>query len=377
MPCCKPEPMVMPVESPIQQIQSTLRMSDGEQAGPIFVTGVWRCGGTLLYLLLNQHPDIALFFESDLPALWPMFRTPWSRKAWADKWEYWNASISRHDLDPARLSSPVRSLAEAFELAGREFAEQQGKKRWGCKSPSYLDRLDELAAAFPGARFLIVWRDPEEICRSARNAARSGASGLGIWFARPGTELKSIVVSEVLKKQVDKAQARGAAVYQLHYRDLVGDTENVMREVCEFLKVPFDPDVTILNEADRSAVFKGAHHAFARSDDITSTEARHDALPPKLASKIARYRAYWKARNGDAWLLSQRFAKTDVRSASFWERKTDRLLYLIVRAVDLVPRIVFSLLPLAVWQMYRKIKYKDALWIHRQITDKRTTLSRE
>jgi hypothetical protein len=371
----------VPVESLIERIseqtrketQSTPRTIERGHVPPIFVTGVWRCGATLLYLLLNQHPDISLLYESDLPVLWPMFRTPWGRKAWVAKWEYWNAGISRHDLDPARLFSRVRSLAEAFEVAGREFAARHGKKRWGCKSPSYFDRLDQLARTFPGARFVVVWRDPEEICRSARKAAVSGASGL--WFARPGTDHKSVLASEVLKKQVDGLLAEGAFVHQIHYRDLVGDTPNVMRKLCEFLDVPFDPAVTTLNASDRSAVFKGAHHKLARSSAIVSTEDRHEALPPKLAKKIARYRAYWKTRNGDAWILSQRFAKNDAKQAGFLERTTDRLLYLALRLWDLVPRLVFSILPLSAWQTYRRIKYKDALWVHQQITNKPTTLN--
>jgi hypothetical protein len=48
---------------------------------PVFVVGVWRSGTTLLYSLLNQHPDLRLFYESDLPVLWPMFRFPWGGKA--------------------------------------------------------------------------------------------------------------------------------------------------------------------------------------------------------------------------------------------------------------------------------------------------------
>lgn len=377
------ESVIEPTSEPISE-QTTERtrdesdpttgVPDRELVAPIFVTGVWRCGATLLYLLLNQHPDIALLYESDLPVLWPMFRTPWGRKAWVEKWEYWNASISRHDLDPARLSSRVRSLGEAFEVAGREFAAQHGKQRWGCKSPSYFDRLDRLAKEFPGARFVVVWRDPEEICRSARKAAVSGTSGL--WFARPGTDHKSVFASEVLKKQVDKLLAQGASVYQIHYRDLVGDTPNVMRRLCEFLGVPFDPAVKSLNTADRSAVFKGAHHTLARSSAIVSTESRHEALPPKLAGKIARYRAYWKARDGEEWLLSQRFGVTNAGQPSFWERATDRLMYLALRTWDLVPRVAFSILPLSAWQMYRRVKYKDALWVHRQITSKPTTLAK-
>jgi hypothetical protein len=335
---------------------------------PIFITGAWRCGGTLLYLLLNQHPDIALLYESDLPLLWPMFRLPWERKKWVDKWEFWNASISRHGLDPARLSPDVQSLVEAFEAAGGQYAAQRGKKRWGCKSPSYMDRLEQLAVEFPHAQFVVVWRDPEESCRSAINAAVSGISGM--WFARPGMNRRAIFASKTLKKQVDALRSNGASLCEIHYRDLVSDTKNTLRAICEFLQVPFDPAVTVLGSADRTAVYKGAHHALARGDTIVSTTNRHEGLPPKLAAKIERYKALWKAENGDTWLLSQRFPASGSAKPTPWERAADQLLYAGLRARDIVPRVVFSILPLSAWQTYRRLRYGDAQWLRRQLTDK-------
>jgi hypothetical protein len=340
---------------------------------PIFVTGMFRCGATLLYLLLNQHADIALMYESDLPLLWPMFRVPWGRKTWVDKWEYWNASISRHDLDPARLASPVQSLAKAFERAGREHARRLGKKRWGCKSPSYFDRLEQLLTEFPDARFVVVWRDPEESCRSAMKAAASGSSGM--WFARPGTNLRILLAAKTLKKQVDALWAKGASVHQIHYRDLVTDTTNVMRGICEFLQVPFDPAVAILGNADRSAVYKGAHHSLARGSSIVSSTDRHLALSSALTRKIERYRALWKAQYADTWLLSRRFPEGRTAKPGLWERTTDRMLYAALRVWDIAPRLCFAILPLSAWQTYRRFKYGDAQWVHRQITDKQTTLS--
>jgi hypothetical protein len=360
--------MVMAVQAAAEKSEIHVGMQAQGHVPPIFVTGIWRCGATLLYLLLNQHPDIALLYESDLPLLWPMFRLPWERRRWVDKWEYWNASISRHDLDPARLSSSVRSLAEAFEAAGRQYAAQGGKKRWGCKSPSYLDRLEQLAAEFPHAQFVVVWRDPEESCRSAINAAASGT--FGMWFARPGMNHKLVLASKTLKKQVDALRSKGASVCQIHYRDLVSDTENTMRGICEFLRVPFDPAVTILSSADRSAVYKGAHHALARGSTIVSTTNRHAALPPGLASKIERYRALWKAENGDTWLLSRHFPESGSAKPTPWERATDQLLYVGLRTWDIAPQIFFSILPLSAWKMYRRLKYGDAQWLHGQITDK-------
>ena len=343
-------------------------MQEQERARPIFVTGIWRCGGTLLYLLLNQHPDIALFYESDLPLLWPMFHLPWERKRWVEKWEYWNASIGRHDLDPARLPTSVESLAEAFDAAGSQYAAQRGKKRWGCKSPSYLDRLEQLAAEFPDAQFVVLWRDPEESCRSSINATNSGGSGR--WFARLGMNHKLLLASMTLKKQVDALRSKGASVCEIHYRDLVGDTESTLRKLCEFLQVPFDPATMELSSADRSAVYKGAHHALARGSTIVSTTKRHTALPAKLAGKFERYKALWRAENGDAWLLTRHFPASTSATPSLWERATDQALYAGLQARDIAPRILFSILPLRTWRMYRRLKYGDAEWMRRQMTDK-------
>ena len=356
------------MQSVTEQKQNPAVMHEQEPARPIFVTGVWRCGATLLYLLLNQHPEIALLYESDLPLLWPMFHVPWERKRWVDKWEYWNASISRHDLDPARLSSSVKSLAEAFEAAGHQYAAQRGKKRWGCKSPSYLYRLEQLASEFPDAQFVILWRDPEESCRSAISATASGSSAL--WFARRGMTHRVILASKILKKQVDALRSRGASVCQIHYRDLVGDTRSTMRDVCEFLQVPFDPAMTALSHADRSAVFKGAHHALARGSTIVSSTDRHAALPPDLEGKIERYKALWKAESGDTWLLTRHFPESTSAKPTLSERASDRLLHGALRTRDIVPQILFSILPLSVWQAYRGFRDKDTQWLRRQLTDK-------
>jgi len=356
------------LEETLQEPRASADDCEYGHVPPIFVVGVWRSGTTLLYSLLNQHPDIRLFYESDLPVLWPMFRLPWSRKTWVEKWEYWNAGVSRHDLDPLRLASPVRSLAEAAELAGREYSGQKGKKLWGCKSPSYYDRLEYLAREFPDARFVVIWRDPEEICLSVIRAAVSG-----LWFARPGMTHKALLASQTLKRQRDKLVLMGAALHEIHYRDLVDDTSNTMRGICKFLRVPFTPAVTVLDRADRSAVFEGAHHTLAKSSQIVSRKERKESLPPAITDKIRRYKALWKAEAGDDWQLCQRFSETGATKPGIWERATDRLLFKALRLWDIAPRVLFSILPTSIWQAYRRLKYRDPDFVHRHLTNKETT----
>jgi Sulfotransferase family len=337
-------------------------------SAPIFVVGVWRSGTTLLYALLDQHPDIRLFYESDIPVLWPMFKIPWVRRRWLEKWECWNAGVSRHSLGSIDLMSNTLSLHDAMEWAGRRHAAAAGKKLWGCKSPSYYDRLVDLAREFPQARFIVIWRDPEELCDSVLRAAPSGH-----WFARPGMAHKALLASRTLKGQCDKLVAFGASLHQIHYRELVEDTSTTMRTICQFLQVPFSRSVTVLEKSNRSAVFKGAHHQLARGSEIVSRRRDNKSLSPALRSKIQRYKSLWKAEFGDNWLLSQRFSSASERPGT-WEQAVDTVWFHMLRLWDIAPRLLFSVLPLSVWQAYRKIKYKDTLWLHRQLTDKAAIL---
>src|ERR1017187_2809341 len=122
---------------------------------PLFVVGVWRSGTSLLYALLNQHPEIALLYEGDLPLFWPLFVL--RRRDWAARWDFWNSSLRRHALDDVKQRFQVPAdAATATGLAYREYAAFHGATVWGDKSPTYHSHLGRLAEVFPQARFLII-----------------------------------------------------------------------------------------------------------------------------------------------------------------------------------------------------------------------------
>src|SRR5208282_6091515 len=63
-----------------------------------FVVGVFRSGTSLLNLILNQNPKVALMYECDLwnfPRGLMRFRF---RHNWAERIEFYNQSLSRHGL---------------------------------------------------------------------------------------------------------------------------------------------------------------------------------------------------------------------------------------------------------------------------------------
>ena len=49
------------------------------------------------------------------------------------------------------------------------------------KSPSYCSRLEQLHGLYPGAFFILVWRDPVEIYRSVLKAGQTSR-----FFGKPG-----------------------------------------------------------------------------------------------------------------------------------------------------------------------------------------------
>jgi hypothetical protein len=323
-------------------------------SGPVFVSGVWRSGTSLLYTLLNRHPHIGLFYESDLPVLRPMFHVGYSRRDWLRRWEYWNAGASRHNLDMFRPPASIRSLAEAAESVGREYCRKKGARIWGCKSPSYYGSLVQLASDFPRARFVIIWRDPEEICRSIRSAAATSR-----WFAGSGMMLRAILACRVLKEQCDALVSRGVPVHQIHYRDLVGETTRTMGGICEFLEVPFVPEVTSLEGADRSAVFGGGHHSLVKGTQIVSSRERNETLPPQVQRKIRRYKALWKGEVGEEWLLCRYLPDAGETPPGKREQWTDGFLFSLLRLKDGAPRVAYAVLPMWLWRLYRLVKYRD------------------
>ncbi len=323
-------------------------------SGPVFVIGVWRSGTSLLYALLNRHPDLGLFYEGDLAVLRPMFQVGYSRKDWLRRWEYWNAGASRHGLDRFEPPASITSLAEAAEAAGREYCRKKGARIWGSKSPTYYDLLEQLAQDFPQARFVIIWRDPEEICRSV-----IGAAAHSRWFAGKGMLLRAILACKMLKKQCDAIISRGVPVHQIHFKELVGDTTKTMQGICEFLQIPFVPEVTSLEGADRSAVFGGGHHSLVKGTQIVASRERKETLPPRIQKKIRQYKALWKAEAGEEWLLCRYFEDAGETPTSKWEQRKDWFLFSLLRLKDTAPRFAYSVLPMWIWLVYRTVKYRD------------------
>jgi hypothetical protein len=191
-------------------------------SSPIFVVGTMRSGSTLLRLLLDSHPNIAIGEETGFGGGLSAART-------IPGWRYgaeWSSRIgwSREELD-ARLRDLYSGMFERSALS-------QGKKRWGDKTPFHSWHMTDLAEVFPEAVFVAITRHPAAVVTSLKKKFHYAVPEASDYWT--STNL------EVLRQGVDLGPDRFAA---LRYEDVVTTTEPTLRDLVGWLGEPWSDDV--------------------------------------------------------------------------------------------------------------------------------------
>ena len=322
--------------------------NNGSGPGPVFVVGMWRSGTSLFYALLNQHPEIALLYEGDIPLLWPLFLGPKAKSDWPERWEFWNSGVTRHKLDINRLARNVTTVREACESAWEQYS--TGAIR-GCKSPNYFDMLPSLAKQFPNARFLVIWRNPMDICRSVVRASKRDS-----FFAKSGMVLRALRGYHELKLGYDWLVANGIPVHAIQYENLVSNPVDVMSELCGFLNIEFDPRMATLEAADRSAIYDAEHHEGVKSQRIGPRKPKSEVLPADVQAKIERYIAFWHKEYGGKWPAEPVVSSGSAPAWFAVERFFDGALYRSLRIFDWAVVFIYCFAPLWLLGKYRSLR---------------------
>jgi Sulfotransferase domain len=158
-----------------------------------------------------------------------------------------------------------------------------------------------------------------------------------------------------MKQEADELTRRGADVYQVQYDDLVGEPEKTLGSICEFIGIPFDPKMTSLEGADRSAVYNGEHHSMVKSSSIVAKRERPEVLSPALKSKVERYVVFWRTQSGGQWPVKAAVTE-GTPPASLMERTVDRLRHRLFRTKDLIVPFAYAAIPVPLWRRYRQMK---------------------
>jgi hypothetical protein len=209
---------------------------------PFFIVGADRSGTTLLVVMLDRHPDVAIPSEGHfIPPLWrqrrrygaddrienldrflydllshPSFRH-WSLPAESIRWEL------------GSIECPQFAVAIAAAYAA--FARSQGKTRWGDKTPEYVGHIPLLATLFPEARFVHMIRDPRDVALSTldlNKLHRHAATSAYFWARK-------------IRRAREAEKWLGSRRYhEVRYEALVSDPRSELQRLADFLALPFD-----------------------------------------------------------------------------------------------------------------------------------------
>lgn len=327
---------------------------DSKSVGPLFVLSVWRSGSSLLYALLNQHPDVALLYEGDLPRLHRFLWGRFQNGSWRERWEFWNQGPSRHGVAIDAMPADVRDAWEATRVVYQEVASRKQATVWGEKTPHWYDYPLEMAQRFPDARFIFLWRDVNAVLTSVANAARTER-----FFRKPGFMQKILIGTENLRRACDTLIAEGRPVHEISYEDLTKDPSSCMQQICSFLQIPFDQRMATLDGADRSAISSGVHHLKVRGNTILGQKARREVLAPARRAKISRYVLRWKQQHEGKWPKYPEALPAGAHAPSVLELCCDRVLFKALLWRDELVALIYTAVPMEVARALR-------FWIRRR-----------
>jgi Sulfotransferase family len=137
---------------------------------------------------------------------------------------------------------PPADPAGAIRAFFAAYASGHGKRRWGDKTPVYIESIDQIGAALGDqARFVHLIRDGRDVAVS--RGARAVKRGREATPARDE--------AETWKRRIQGAREEAREVdhyLELRYEDLIADPEAVLREVCDFIHLEFDPVMLTYHE---------------------------------------------------------------------------------------------------------------------------------
>jgi hypothetical protein len=210
---------------------------------PLVLLGVSRSGTTLLRVILDRSPGIAIPDESFFV---PLLARRHGRKVDAARFLDDVAripTIRAWGLRPEDVAPRIRSgMATGAAIAAifETYADRAGKPRWGDKTPMYMRHLGLLDRLFPEAQYVHLVRDGRDAALSFLEMPEGTYTRT---WAHPRTPRQFACL---WGKEVSDARALGRRVgpsryHEARYEELVADPDRTVAGICAFAEIPFEP----------------------------------------------------------------------------------------------------------------------------------------
>ena len=215
------------------------RVAPPEARGPMpVVVGCPRSGTTLITVMLDSHPEVAMPPETAfLPEMRTLegksgaeLRSAFFALVTTDRWNVsnWNDIGIDRDAYWERLCELASfSITAGLRVLYGMYADAAGKRLFGEKTPANTNWMPLIASLLPEARFIHIVRDPRDVVLSLgrTSAGASVAQSAQAWVA-----------------MVSSARAfasSGRPYHELRYETLLQEPERLLRGVCAFLGLDY------------------------------------------------------------------------------------------------------------------------------------------
>ena len=210
-----------------------------------FIVGSPRSGTTLLRLMLDSHPALAIppetsFFVRSGSWLVDGPHDFVTSLAEADTWP--DFCLDKDVLLAALRAIPVFNLPDAYRAFYATYAGRFSKPRYGEKTPANVFHMEQIERLLPEAHFIHVIRDGRDVALSLREQ----------WFS-PGKDMAT--QAQFWANYVRAAQASAGRVrnyLEVKFEDLILNCEAALSRICGFIEVDFV--AAMLNYHERAAM---------------------------------------------------------------------------------------------------------------------------
>jgi len=210
---------------------------------PIFVVGCDRSGTTLLGAMIGGHPNSvclpeATFIKSSMPE--GPAETPVQHSEILSRIEMmWRFRIWNFDLNGRRPKpgDSVKTYADTWNWLVLQYAEECGRSDpeiWIEHWPGKILYLARLLDHFPDAKVIHIIRDGRAVA----------ASFLSLDWGPNTVREAAFYWTRIMGFGFSASACFGPEkIYNVHYEDLVTNSEQTMREICKFIGIDFHSDM--------------------------------------------------------------------------------------------------------------------------------------
>ncbi len=257
---------------------------------PIFIGGCPRSGTTMLGAMLGAALGCVVTPESHFKhhlmrrcSAAPMTRTELLSFFHAsNEMAFWGLSFQEHEF-PEEIN--LANLAQVIDHVVLRYREsEEGSEATGCSAllrwvdhtPVNIERFSDLLELYPNARCVHIVRDPRGVAASVLPLAwgPNDAIRFAPWWQRhvaAGRALKELFAGRVA---------------EVRYEDLVTNPEATLKQLCEFLELPFCPSLVHGQRFEPAEHSKRQHELVGQAPVQNRIEAWKNTLSARDAAYI-------------------------------------------------------------------------------------------